>query len=550
MLCASTAAAYGESDANGNQTTNYSSSTSAENANQANVLPTSSSSLDVAKLLTDLTLHASQDIAALGSSSDTDDDELDDDNDDACSSSAESTSCSENSFEMSSAASFTSTLNKSDSMKSPEPVISSPDVEVDDSAVDSDTAPSADVIDAVQQLSVAVAQSAMNGNGGGNGTTSSGSSGICELSEASDSVASLERSTRPTSLVGKMAVGRGPTASTSMDSFLLQKPLSPRAREQISQELSQLDTGLPTLDFESLEEKLSTAAREHEASERRKLGDEVRRRLALQYDQYTSGPSPAVSHHPARSNLAARYHASKNLQVCYLNDLSEDEDSGLNRKDEFLDSDEDDDDDDLLPSGSTVVPKSKSTPNLCRRRGMNATELARRTQPDAVGFQDRLTILREETQIMLRKAKEAAKLQMEVDRQANPAIEKVMQKKWTRLELARMKTNELAHILHGLRFNIDASNAELVQLLVEKDGLWMEQDSILVDIEDAIQHRMSSESLNLPSFLYVADPQTSKPPPASAPTTSRAPPQSNSISSQLSATSSIFAPSRWKLFKR
>lgn len=51
--------------------------------------------------------------------------------------------------------------------------------------------------------------------------------------------------------------------------------MSPQAKEQISRELSGLDTGLPELDFKSLEEKLSTAAKEHEESERRKLGDEV-----------------------------------------------------------------------------------------------------------------------------------------------------------------------------------------------------------------------------------------------------------------------------------
>ncbi|VDK50710.1 unnamed protein product [Gongylonema pulchrum] len=42
-----------------------------------------------------------------------------------------------------------------------------------------------------------------------------------------------------------------------------------------------------------------------------------------------------------------------------------------------------------------------------------------------------------------------------------------------------------------------------MRLLVEKDSLYMQQDSMLVDIEDMIQHESNSESLNSPDFLKV-----------------------------------------------
>uniref|UniRef100_A0AC35FDI0 Schwannomin interacting protein 1 C-terminal domain-containing protein n=1 Tax=Panagrolaimus sp. PS1159 TaxID=55785 RepID=A0AC35FDI0_9BILA len=421
------------------------------------------------------------------------------DDDDAKSSSAESTSCSENSFEMSSATSFASTLNKADQQ---------------------------------QQQNIAIS------TGEGTPITSSLMAPAAGARLSPPKMLNID---------SNYLTKRGPTYSHSMDSFLLQKPLSPQAREQISQELSELDTGLPQLDFASLEEKLSTAAKEHEASERRKLGDEVRRRLALQYDSYTAGPSPAINTRPQRSNFAQRLNASKNLQICYMNDLAED-DEDEDSDDDFDNDEDDEDDDEFAGTSSTFVPKSKSTPNLTgnMRRGingakLNASELARRAQPDAVGFHDRLTLLRDETQIMLQQAKKAAKMQMEVERQNQPIFEKIESKKLSRMQLSKMKIGELRNILDEIRNKIDVANADLVSLLMEKDSLYMEQDSMLVDIEDTIQHSTSSESLNLPSFLYVKNPTS----PSSAPPTSR---QNNTSIS--SSTSGLFTPSRWKIFKR
>ncbi|KAE9551294.1 hypothetical protein FO519_005500 [Halicephalobus sp. NKZ332] len=338
-----------------------------------------------------------------------------------------------------------------------------------------------------------------------------------------------------------------PTYSQSMDSFLVVKPLSPQAREQISQELDNLDTGLPELDFKSLEEKLSTAAKEHEESERRKLGDEVRRRLALQYDQFSSGPSPGVNTRPNRSNLGQRLNATKALQVCYMNELIED--------------DEDSDDDFCFGPSGSLVPKSRSTPNL-GRRGLNASELARRKKPDAVGFHDRLTILREETQMMLQQAKKAAKLQMEVEKQKEELEKKILIKRFSRLQLSKMEMPELRNVLEEIKTKIDRANVELVNLLMEKDSLYMEQDSMLVDIEDTVQHTIDTETIDLPPFLYIFDteandPSTSKnyskksPKASSIPSKNPSkPPESPSKNPVTSFGTGIFSSTRWKIFKQ
>uniref|UniRef100_A0A914CI69 Schwannomin interacting protein 1 C-terminal domain-containing protein n=1 Tax=Acrobeloides nanus TaxID=290746 RepID=A0A914CI69_9BILA len=290
-----------------------------------------------------------------------------------------------------------------------------------------------------------------------------------------------------------------PTTSYSMDSFLIAKEAPHRfsstsIRDKITQELEELDTGLPQLDFASLEQKLSTAAKEHEMLERRLLGEEVRRRLALQADQYLSGPSPPVHTRPQKSNYAQRLAATKNLQVCYMNDLDDDE--------------EDEDEEDFYQRSDFIVPKSKSTPNFQGDRkfeqgsALSASELAKKARNYCFGLKDRLAVLTEEAHVMLNKAKEVAKLQLEVEKQASPtSTEKSM--KYSRIQLSKLRADELKRLHSDLQKRINAANTELVSLLIEKDSLYMAQDSMLVDVEDLIQHESCSNSMNLPPFLCV-----------------------------------------------
>ena len=48
-------------------------------------------------------------------------------------------------------------------------------------------------------------------------------------------------------------------------------------------------------------------------------------------------------------------------------------------------------------------------------------------------------------------------------------------------------TQNILHVLFLIKIIISEANGELVTLLMEKDSLYMEQDSMLVDIEDTIQ---------------------------------------------------------------
>uniref|UniRef100_A0A915Q5D3 Schwannomin interacting protein 1 C-terminal domain-containing protein n=1 Tax=Setaria digitata TaxID=48799 RepID=A0A915Q5D3_9BILA len=248
-------------------------------------------------------------------------------------------------------------------------------------------------------------------------------------------------------------------------------------REYIDKELDNLDTCLPQLDFNKLEEKLNNAARERVVTERKLLGEQV--------DQYTAGPVPRVYTRPSRSNLGFRLQTAMNLQVCYINDLKEDEEEKESSDDDFS------------------VPKSKSAPNL-RNSVIDGSSLKASQLRQAVSaYREKRQVLEEETKMMLAKAKQAAKMQMEIEKLNTDRSTTAIPPKASRLQLSKMTRGQLIEISEKISKRIDEENAELMRLLVEKDSLYMQQDSMLVDIEDMIQHESNSESLNLPDFLKV-----------------------------------------------
>ncbi|VDD97289.1 unnamed protein product [Enterobius vermicularis] len=240
-----------------------------------------------------------------------------------------------------------------------------------------------------------------------------------------------------------------PTTSKSLGSLSaepVQKTNLDALRESIEKELSDLDTCLPNLDFIKLEEKLNCAAQERLVTERKLLGEQVRRRLALQVDELTAGPSPRISTRPSKSNLGLRLQTAMNLQVCYIN--------GMESNDYDTDDPSDDDFD---------MPKSKSVPNLrgCVPDGstLNASELRQRTVVSEL--EEKRNIFAEETKMMLAKAKQTARLQMELERLNSLSLES----KYTRLQLSRTELTELRKIAERLKKRIEGNRNVFEQQL-------------------------------------------------------------------------------------
>ncbi|VDL82581.1 unnamed protein product [Nippostrongylus brasiliensis] len=324
-----------------------------------------------------------------------------------------------------------------------------------------------------------------------------------------------------------------PPSSISMDSFMLKNTNMTAIRESIDLELQSLDTGLPELDFAKLEEQLTNAAREREEHDRKLLGEEVRRRLALQADSWKGaspavstrphrsnlalrlqtamnlqvrrrlalqadswkGASPAVSTRPHRSNLALRLQTAMNLQVCYINELAESASES-----EISESDDE-----------FMVPKSRSAPNLegTSRPGSSKEDpYLRKLRDRAVREQhldpsERQKLLHAETKTVLLNAKKSAQTALERYRSTKSRASGVPRQ--ARQYLRNMSMSDVLRIKNTMEQAIYRKNLELVQLLIERDSLHMEHDSLLVDIDDFTEHEAECEALDFPHLLGMMD---------------------------------------------
>eukprot|EP00058_Branchiostoma_floridae_P014395 XP_002599883.1 hypothetical protein BRAFLDRAFT_230159 [Branchiostoma floridae] len=119
---------------------------------------------------------------------------------------------------------------------------------------------------------------------------------------------------------------------------------------------------------------------------------------------------------------------------------------------------------------------------------------------DDTDFLTKEAELKKEAQLALAMAKPMAQMQMEVEKQnrkkspvadvvaATPSMavisENLKRRKLKQRDLMNMSPGQLQVIVNDLHCEIESLNEELVQALMARDELHMEQDSMLVDIED------------------------------------------------------------------
>ncbi|XP_060777274.1 schwannomin-interacting protein 1 [Neoarius graeffei] len=178
-----------------------------------------------------------------------------------------------------------------------------------------------------------------------------------------------------------------------------------------------------------------------------------------------------------------------NLQVCFVNDSSSDKDSDAedSRTETSLDT--------------PLSPVSKQSSSLSDRDTCEEEEedgefwrLQRRLEEEARGA--------------LALARPMARMQVEVERHVQlhrrspvadllphmPHISESLMKRSLRpVDLRDMSLGQLQVITNDLHSQIQGLNEELVQLLVLRDELHMEQDAMLVDIEDLTRHAHSHQ---------------------------------------------------------
>ncbi|XP_070829967.1 schwannomin-interacting protein 1-like isoform X2 [Chaetodon trifascialis] len=220
-------------------------------------------------------------------------------------------------------------------------------------------------------------------------------------------------------------------------------------------------------------------------SAQRNERESIRQKLALGsfYDD-----EPVIYTSCSKNGPSSRLQSGVNLQVCFVNDSSSDKDSDAedSRTETSLDT--------------PLSPVSKQSSSLSDR---DTAEEDSDPLDDCGGFWRVQRRLQEEARVALALARPMARMQVEVERQIQlhrrspvadllphlPHIsEGLMKRSLRRGDMRDMSLGQLQVITNDLHSQIQSLNEELVQLLLLRDELHVEQDAMLVDIEDLTRH--------------------------------------------------------------
>ncbi|XP_028283641.1 schwannomin-interacting protein 1-like isoform X2 [Parambassis ranga] len=219
--------------------------------------------------------------------------------------------------------------------------------------------------------------------------------------------------------------------------------------------------------------------------------ESIRQKLALGsfYDD-----EPVIYTSCSKNGPSSRLQTGVNLQVCFVNDSSssdKDSDAEDSRTETSLDT--------------PLSPVSKQSSSLSDR---DTAEEDSDPLDDCGGFWRVQRRLQEEARVALALARPMARMQVEVERQIQlhrrspvadllphlPHIsEGLMKRNLRRGDMRDMSLGQLQVITNDLHSQIQSLNEELVQLLLLRDELHVEQDAMLVDIEDLTRHAHSHQ---------------------------------------------------------
>ncbi|XP_053529529.1 schwannomin-interacting protein 1 isoform X6 [Ictalurus punctatus] len=209
--------------------------------------------------------------------------------------------------------------------------------------------------------------------------------------------------------------------------------------------------------------------------------ESIRQKLALG-SFFDDGPGIYTScSKSGKPSLSSRLQSGMNLQICFVNDSGSDKDS---------------DADDSKTETSLDTPLSPMSKQSSSYSDRDTTEEDSESLED-MDFLSRQKKLQAEAKLALAMAKPMAKMQVEVEKQNRkkspvadllphmPHISECLMKRSLKpTDLRDMTLGQLQVIVNDLHSQIESLNEELVQLLLIRDELHMEQDAMLVDIED------------------------------------------------------------------
>lgn len=228
-------------------------------------------------------------------------------------------------------------------------------------------------------------------------------------------------------------------------------------------EVYNMDSGLPSFDWEDLEQKLQQATQTSNKQAQRNDREEIRKKLAMDVAVDDDCNSPKFYKKPSVTKSS-----NSNLQICFMNEEQEVADP---------------------PSQQDFV-----LPNLNPPKTQNGKEQDKEKKKDG-DFLVQQAKLQQEVKIALVQAGTMAHMQLEVEKQIkkkSPSadnvkvsfLESIHQSRVGKQDMFVMNLGQLQVLVNDLHTQIENLNEELMNLLMERDELHMSQDSMLVDIED------------------------------------------------------------------
>lgn len=232
---------------------------------------------------------------------------------------------------------------------------------------------------------------------------------------------------------------------------------------------------LPEFDWANLEAKLKEESKEREyLSQQKSDRDEIRRKLATDTDDDDYIPDYLKKGNNSKSHLG------QNLQICFMNESISDTENELDKEQQVT-----------LSNSSSLSSESNDKNSLLKRFVNNSTSSFDLTSKNENLFAKQIK-LQQETKQALEIAQREAKLRVELEQLAkkpSPLADIVGLatygvKRLDKRTLNNMNNGKLQLIENDLRNQIEKTNEGLKLFLIERDELYMQQDSILVDIED------------------------------------------------------------------
>ncbi|XP_059092537.1 schwannomin-interacting protein 1-like [Tigriopus californicus] len=242
--------------------------------------------------------------------------------------------------------------------------------------------------------------------------------------------------------------------------------------------------------------------------------EEIRKKLAASFGSTHHDSDPELRPNGFRKGfLPADNH---DLQICFINEVvssGEDDDHddhddedprtdstcGVDQKE---DSSEDSDTEEAVYPRSRIDWESFRNPDLESPQALQSPPASsHRDEKRRRKFKKKLSKLQKEVQVNLSDCQAIAKKLVDKERlkrgQNNPLRQLlgVSNDRFTLSQLGTYNFASLQVIVNHLHNQIESHNQELVQLLIQKDELQIEQDSQLLDIEDLTHNLPLSQTL-------------------------------------------------------